>query len=320
MERSGASGIERVRKGFSLFGLLLIALGVLLLLNVVGALPLGVWFEFANYWPALLVIVGVKMLLAPRAPLVGLAAVSLILVAAIAAASFTMDFRQSADTLVAGAYVAPLGDAEALELGMGFAGGSVTLRPASTSSQPPSLFSANFDGASPADVIHDRRGPDSKIYLSTGEWSLNLDDGLNITMGGDAQDFPGAVDWDLFVSPDVALDLEISAGASDLYLDLRRLNVKRLVVGAAASDVTIILPEAAGRTEIEIDAAVADVQITVPAGVAVRFEQESFLSQIGISTSRFPKTSDGYESPDYAVAENRVSVEINAAASDLTVH
>ena len=320
MERSGASGIERVRKGFSLFGLLLIALGVLLLLNVVGALPLGVWFELAKYWPALLVIVGVKMLLAPRAPLVGLAAVSLILVAAIAAASFTMDFRHPADAPVAASYETPLGDVETLELGMGFAGGSVTLRPAPTGgSQPLNLFAADFDGA-PADVIHDRRGPDSKIYLSTGEWSLDLDDGLNITMGGDAQDFPGAVDWDLFVSPDVALDLEISAGASDLYLDLRRLNVKRLVVGAAASDVTIILPEAAGRTEIEIDAAVADVRITVPAGVAARFEQESLLSQIGISTSRFPQTSGGYESPNYAVAENRVSVEINAAASDLTVH
>ena len=320
MERSGASGIERVRKGFSLFGLLLIALGVLLLLNVVGALPLGVWFELAKYWPALLVIVGVKMLLAPRAPLVGLAAVSLILVAAIAAASFTMDFRHPADAPVAASYETPLGDAETLELGMGFAGGSVTLRPNPTGgSQPLNLFAADFDGA-PADVIHDRRGPDSKIYLSTGEWSLDLDDGLNITMGGDAQDFPGAVDWDLFVSPDVALDLEISAGASDLYLDLRRLNVKRLVVGAAASDVTIILPEAAGRTEIEIDAAVADVQITVPAGVATRFEQESLLSQIGISTSRFPKTSGGYESPNYAVAESRVSVEINAAASDLTIY
>lgn len=320
MERSGASGIKSVRKGFSLFGLLLIALGVLLLLNVVGALPLGVWFELAKYWPALLVIVGVKMLLAPRAPLVGLAAVSLILVAAIAAASFTTDFRQPADAPVVASYETPLGDAETLELGMGFAGGSVTLRPSPTGgSQPLNLFAADFDGA-PADVIHDRRGPDSKIYLSTGEWSLDLDDGLNITMSGDAQPFPGAVDWNLFVSTDVALDLEISAGASDLYLDLRRLNVKRLVVGAAASDVTIILPEAAGRTEIEIDAAVADVQITVPAGVAARFEQESLLSQIGISTSRFPETSGGYESPNYAVAENRVSVEINAAASDLTVH
>lgn len=320
MERSGASGIERVRKGFSLFGLLLIALGVLLLLNVVGALPLGVWFELAKYWPALLVIVGVKMIVAPRAPLVGLAAVSLILVAAIAAASFTVDFRHPADALVAASYETPLGDAETLELGMGFAGGSVTLRPAPTGgSQPLNLFAADFDGA-PADVIHDRRGRDSKIYLSTGNWSLGLDNGLNITMSGDVQDFPGVVDWDLFVSPDVALELEISAGASDLDLDLSRLNVKRLVVGAAASDVRIILPEAAGRTEIEIDAAVADVEITVPTGVAARFEQESFLSSINVSTSRFPETSDGYESPNYATAGNRVNVEISAAASDLTIY
>ena len=316
MERSGASGTERVRKGFSLFGLLLIALGALLLLNVVGALSLGVWFELAKYWPALLVIVGVKMLLAPRAPLVGLAAVSLILVAAVAAASFTMDSRQPADAPVVASYEAPLGDAETLDLGMGFAGGSVTLRPAPAGGSQ--LLAADFSGAG-ADVIHDRRGRDSKIYLSTGDWSVDWDGAVNVNMASDVGGFPGVVDWDLLVSPDVALELEIGAGASDLDLDLRRLNVKRLSIGAAASDVRIILPESAGVTKVEIEAAFADVDIIVPAGVAIRLERESLLNQIDISTSRFPEVPGGYKSPGYAAAENRVSVNISALASDLTV-
>ena len=319
MARDGAYGTARARKGFSLFGLLLVALGILLLLNVVGALSLGVWFELARYWPLLLVIVGVKMLLAPRAPLVGLTAVSLILVVAVAIASFTMDSRHSLDASgapAAASYEAPLGDAETLELGMGFAGGSATLRSAPAGGSQ--LLAADFGGAS-ADVIHDRRGRDSKIYLSSGGWSVDWDGAANVNMASDSGGFPGFVDWDLLVSPDVALAIEIGAGASDLDLDLRRLNVKRLNIGAAASDVRIILPESAGRTEVEIEAGAADMEIVVPDGVAARFERESLFSDIDISTSRFPETSGGYESPGYATAENRVSVEISAFASDLAV-
>ena len=319
MDGNGAYGVARVRKGFSLFGLLLIALGILLLLNVVGALPIGVWFEFARYWPLLLVIVGVKMILAPRAPLVGLTAVSLLIVAGAAAASFTMDSRRGLDASgasIAASYEAPLGDAETLELGMGFAGGDVTLRPAPAGS--PRLLAANFGGAG-ADVIHDRRGRNSKIYLSTGDWSVDLDGGVNVNMAGDVQDFPGVADWDLLISPDVALEIEIGAGASDLDLDLRQLNVKRLNIGAAASDIKITLPESAGETEIQIEAAVADVDIIVPAGVAVRIERDSLLSQIDISTSRFPETDGVYQSPDFYTAKNRALVEIDALASDLDV-
>ena len=322
MGRDRAYGPARARKGFSLFGLLLVALGTLLLLNVVGALPIGVWFELAKYWPALLVIVGVKMILAPRAPLVGLTAVSLIMVAAVVAASYTMDYRRASDDSdapVVASYEAPLGDAETLELGMGFAGGSVTLRSAPPDGlQPPNLLAANFDGA-PADVIHDWRGRGSKIYLSTGEWSLNLDGAVNVNMAGDVQDFPGVVDWDLLVSPDVALDLEIGAGAADLDLDLRHLNVKRVFIGAAASDVRIVLPESAGATEVEIEAGAADVDIVVPAGVAAWFMQDSFLSQTDISTMRFPEVEGGYQSQGFFTAENRVIVEISAAASDVAV-
>ena len=322
MEVNGAYGAARVRKGFSLFGLLLVAFGILLLLSVVGALSLGVWFELVRYWPALLILAGVKMILAPRAPLVGLTAVSLIIVAIVAAASYTMDFQRTSDASAApvvASYEAPLGDAETLELGMGFAGGEVTLNAAPpNSSQSSNLFAANFDGA-PADVIYDKRGRDSKIYLSTGDWSVNLDGAVNVNMAGDIGDFPGVVDWDLLVSPDVALALEIESGASDLDLDLRRLNVKRLFIGAAASDMRIVLPERAGETEVVIEAGAADVEIIVPAGVAARFEQHSLLSQLAIDASRFPETPGGYESPGYATAQNRARVEVAGFASDLAV-
>ena len=70
---SGDASTKYRRPGFSLFGLLLVAFGALLLLTVTGVAGLGVWFELARYWPVLLILIGIKLILAPRAPLVGVA-------------------------------------------------------------------------------------------------------------------------------------------------------------------------------------------------------------------------------------------------------
>ena len=121
------------------------------------------------------------------------------------------------------------------------------------------------------------------------------------------------------VSPDVSLELEIRAGAADLDLDLSDLNVRRVVVGAGASDIRILLPANAGRTHVEIAAGAMDIEITVPQGVAARIENETFVSSTQIDSERFPETYDSYQSPDYTTASNRVDIEIEGFAADVTI-
>jgi uncharacterized membrane protein YhdT len=311
------SSERRKRRGFSLFGLLLVAFGALLLLTVTGVVGLGMWFELARYWPVLLVLIGIKMILARRAPLVGMAVVSLALVATIVAASvpLSVERRDEAPRI---AYSTPLENTETLELGMGFISGRVTLRSDISDDR---LFAADFNER-PAEVIHDHSGKFSKIYLSTESFSVEYydDDGTDgyALTGTDGYTLTGFADWDLMVSPDVALDLEIRAGAADLDLDLTHLNVRRLVVGAAASQIRIRLP-AAGQTRVEIEAGAADIEITVPQGVAARIENDSFLNFTSIDSRRFPESGGEHRSPDYSTAENRVDIEIGAGAASVTV-
>ena len=113
------------------------------------------------------------------------------------------------------------------------------------------------------------------------------------------------------VSPDVALDLDIRAGAADLDLDLTHLNVRRVFVGAGASHVRIRLPDS-GKTLVEIEAGAADIQITVPQGVAARIDNDSFLNSTSIDSGRFPKSDGEHRSPDYFTAEDRVDIDIEA--------
>ena len=351
---SGDASTKYRRPGFSLFGLLLVAFGALLLLTVTGVAGLGVWFELARYWPALLILIGIKLILAPRAPLVGLGAVSLVLVATVAAAWIPLSVEQTDDAPRI-TYVTPLENTETLKLGMGFTSGRVTLRSDASADR---LFAADFNGR-PAEVIHDHSGRFSKIYLSTEPFSIRYSDGNtdghSIDADGAKHPLPpyrsipgsfyfgglevccsgtpypsdgyvgegsfnlgGLADWDLLISPDVVLDLEIKAGAADLDLDLTNLNVRLLVVGAGASQVRIRLPSV-GQTHVEIDAGAADIEIIVPRGVAARIENGSFLNFTSIDSGRFPKTGGEHRSPDYSTAENRVDIEIGAGAASVTV-
>ena len=306
---SGDASTKYRRPGFSLFGLLLVAFGALVLLTVTGLVGLGVWFELARYWPVLLILIGIKLILAPRAPLVGVVVVSIALAATIAAAWIPLSVERQ-DEAPRIAYSTPLENTEIFELGMGFISGRVALRSDPSGDR---LFAADFNRR-PAEVIHDHSGRFSKIYLSTEGFSVSY----SVDDGTDGYTLAGLADWDLMVSPDVALDLEILAGAADLDLDLTHLNVRRLVVGAAASQVRIRLP-AAGQTHVQIDAGAADIEITVPRGVAARIDNDSFLNFTSIDSGRFPKSGGEHRSPDYSTAENRVSIEIDAGAASVTV-
>ena len=321
-----ATETSRKRRGFSLFGLLLVALGTVLLLNTTGALPFSIWPELFSYWPILLVLVGVKIILAPRAPLISAGLIVLAVAGTVTAAYFSIPEHEY-DEPARVTYVEPLADTEILHLGMGFVGGSVEMTSDSGDATYPSrLLAADF-GNRPARVIRDRSGRLTELYLSTSTdgpvVKFSRDDGY-------ARDVPesesevsfsmsGLVDWRLMVSPNVAIELEINAGAADLDLDLQDLNVRKLTVGAGASYIRILLPIDAGQTHVVIASGATDVEIVVPQGVAATIVNEAFLSSTQIDSTRFFETDDGHQSPDYFNAENRVSIEIDAVAADITI-
>ena len=324
-----ASRSGTVRRGFSLFGILLAALGTVLLLNTAGLIPFRIWSELVDYWPVLLVLVGVKLLLAPRAPLLGVGVAALIVLGAVTAAFITMPEQASREPLHV-TYVEPLGNAEVLRLGMGFAAGTVKLSSdSSLVSSNSTLIAADF-GNRPAEVIRDQLGRVTEIYLSEDgpgiEFTTGEGDGWEERLGPESNvvestmSLGGLVDWSLLISPSVALELEIHAGAANLDLDLHDLNVRRIVVGAGATDIRIMLPVDAGRTSVEIAAGAADVEIVVPKGVAARIENEILLSSTQIDSDRFLETYDGsHESLDYSTANNRVDIEIEGFAANVTV-
>jgi hypothetical protein len=125
--------------------------------------------------------------------------------------------------------------------------------------------------------------------------------------------------WSVGLTDRVPLDLRIQGGANRSMLDLRELKVRRLELQTGASETRVVLPRAAGHTDVKTSHGAASLLIEVPTGVAARIRTRMAIGQSRVDETRFPRTADGYESPDFATATNRVDIDAEGGVGSLTV-
>ena len=316
----GSLSTGRGRRGSFLVGFLLVALGALLLLTTTGVVSFGIWLELAKYWPVLLLLTGMELVLAGRLLLIRVVVVAGTLAVVVAAAYFSMPEYDPPEPLRA-TYVEPLGDTQRLHLSMEFIGGDVELTSDTTDS--PSfarLLAADFKSR-PARVIREQSDDHVEFHLVSSGPFLRHSSYDGYTRRESEISFPvGLADWRLMVSPNVEVDIEISAGATDLDLDLRGLNVRRLTIEAGASDIRVQLPTDAGQTHLDIAAGATDIELVVPPDVGARIDIDAPLGTVWIDPVRFIETDDGYQTPNYTGVHNRVRIDVEALSADVTVN
>ena len=201
---------------------------------------------------------------------------------------------------------------------MAFIGGDVELTSDTTASGSfARLLAADF-GSHPSRVIREQSNGDVEFHLaSSGPFLRHSSyDGYTRRVSLPV----GLADWNLEVSPNVEIDIEISAGAADLALDLRGLNVRNLDVEAGASDIRVQLPASMGQTYVDIAAGATDVELLVPDNVAAHIDIASPLGSAWIDPARFMEIEDDvYRSANYSDSRNRVWVDIEALSANVTV-
>jgi hypothetical protein len=133
------------------------------------------------------------------------------------------------------------------------------------------------------------------------------------------RDHSDAAAWDVGLASGVGLDLSLSLGASSADLNMQGLTLAGLGIDANAGTVRLTLPTAySGDVKSTIRAAAGSVQLTVPAGAAVRVIIETKAGSRDVS-SRFTEKDGGYETPEFASAKTRITIRITADAGRVTV-
>jgi hypothetical protein len=125
--------------------------------------------------------------------------------------------------------------------------------------------------------------------------------------------------WTVGLSAEVPLDLKVDTGAARAVLDLGDLRVRNLDLQTGASETRVLLPRAAGATMVRAQAGAASLTLEVPVGVAARIRTRMALGSTQVDQARFPASAGGYESPDYATAQNRVDIDAQGGVGSLRV-
>ena len=163
-----------------------------------------------------------------------------------------------------------------------------------------------------ADVDTDRIGDELRVHLRSSI-SASVIWMFPWNWGGSRRE------WAFSLNPDVPLSFDIDTGASENVLDLRDLKVQSLELETGASSNTIVLPENAGFTRVDISSGAASHEITVPKNVAADIRIDSGLSGITIDEKRFPRSGSHYISPDFAAATNKVEINVETGVSSVTI-
>jgi len=283
--------------GVPIWGIFLLFLGVVFLLQTLNVLPWGLWGTLWRFWPVLLIITGLGILLRRFSPWL----VSLLILAILGACLGIAIWQyglSSPTGVVTKSYSEPLGSLERAQIEIDFTAGSLTISSLPLGS--PNLVEINSevrdrDGSIRAE-FH-RQGSEGRLRLSTEQ--------VNRKFWGE-----GGVRWEVRFTRNIPLTICIKSAASNVDLDLSDLAVTGLEMDIDVGNYAVKMPSSAGTTHAYIKADVANIEVTIPDGVAARFKADVDLGSLEVDESRFPKKGDYYVSLDFESAENRIELEI----------
>jgi hypothetical protein len=279
--------------GAPIWGVILLFLGILFLLQLLDVIPWGVWGTLWRFWPVLIIIIGLNILLGRY----NRWAVT-ILAFALLWACLGIAYWQYQPAAVAQSYSEPLANLERASIAVDFDGGSL------------SLGSLGNNSANLVEVESSSSGGDGGIEADfqqqDGEGSLHL------TARSINRFFWSGpyLDWQAMFTQKIPLTLDIKSAASDVSLDLSKLLAPEVIVELNAGSCQVTAPSSSGTTHVKITANAANVEVTVPAGVAARISLDTNVSGIDIDKSRFPQSGDYYMSPDFATSSSQLELEI----------
>ncbi len=313
---------EPIRRKPPIFGLLLVSVGVVLLLQTLQIISWSLWYGLWRFWPLLLVAIGVNLIVGRRYPILVTAFVTAFVTALIAVAFVgAAIFAESEGKIWINTFAEPLSDISKLNIRVANGIGSLEL--GSLRSESPNVaegfFEAECQGAA---MSFDKRGDEASIEIET--------DARVILCGWNSY-------WRISLSRIPQTTLDIGTGASSIVLDLTDIKVVDLNVSAGASSIDITMPANAGSVDAHITAGASSINVRIPEGVEARIIRDSGISSFDIS-DRFPSLEsrdietqldetivsrhldDIFESPGYHDASNRINIEFDVGVSSVSIH
>ena len=287
-----------------LWGLFLLFLGVTFLLQTFNVLPWGLWSTLWRFWPVLLINAGLSILLRRYNTWLVSILILTLLFGSLGIAIWQYG-GAAATTATTGSYVAPLDSLERGRVQVDLSAGSLTIDSLPVGSPN---FAAVASRLEASDLKVDFRSEDGEgvLSLSMAQIDRRLRD-------------EAEREWDIRLSRQLPFTLDVRLAVNDSRLDLRELVITELQMDVDLGNYIVEIPSAAGTTQAQIKANLANLEITIPDGVAAKIKTNTSLSVLEVDERRFPRKGDFYVSPDFENAGNRVELELDCSLGRVLV-
>jgi len=127
----------------------------------------------------------------------------------------------------------------------------------------------------------------------------------------------GQPSWDLGLTPTIPLEIRFSQGAGVSNLDMSGLQVSGLRASMGVGQMTVTLP-ASGAFDGKVEGAVGQVVIIVPRGMGLRVRSNLALANL-VAPAGYLKRDKVYTSPGYESSQNRIDLELGMAVGNVTI-
>ncbi len=287
-----------------IWGIFLLFLGIVFLLQTLNILPWGLWGTLGRFWPVLIIVIGLNILLRRYNPWLVSGLILILLFACLGIA-----YWQYSPHLPAGettkSYSEPLGSLEHAQIEINFSAGSLNI--GSLPSSSPNFVEADSEARNGnMRLDFQSQGGKGILYLSTER--------VNRRFWNEAK-----TRWEVSFTRNIPLTIEVKSAASNIELDLSELGVTELQMDIDIGNYIVKMPFSDGTTLAYIKADLANLEVTIPEGVAAKLKIDTDLSVLNVNESRFPKKGDYYLSPNFESAENRIELELDCDLSRVQV-
>lgn len=293
-------------------GLSLIAVGVVLLLNMLGTVPWSVWANVLHYWPIFLIIGGVAVVFRQRVPFIGLLATVLVIVVLLSVYAPNLPgfngfdgffgFHITAGLKHTGASgaVAPEAAGQRLSATLQFGAADLDIDGDTTQA-----YEASIDYRNLEPVI-------SSSSNATGT-ELSIQEPRQSVVSQ-----PNSK-WEVSLNPDLPLSLTVNSGACDAELDLQRNRLTDLNISAGAGQYTIKIGDRSPSVSVQINAAATEVRLTVPASAGLRMRASGVLMDTNFAAIGLVRSGDAWVSPGFDNAAQKIDAQFNGAVGSIHI-
>ncbi|MCX6252755.1 MAG: DUF5668 domain-containing protein [Bacteroidetes bacterium] len=303
------------------WGILLIAIGLLFVLNNLGILSFS-WYGIWRLWPLILIFWGISIL-----PIRD--GIKFIVLISVIALTF-LSINRLPET-------SPWYFRFHHHNGDNFNFWDDDENGAKTSNNKDQNFTVPFDSVATKGILNlEAAAGNFKVsgiakdfldFSKTGEvgnYEMTTNDitnGKNITLKMEEGNVHGSFrknKVEIKLNPKPSWNMKLEIGAASLDLDLTEYKIDTVEVDAGASSMNIKLGDKNPRTDMKFDAGASSINIEVPENSGCQITSESFL--VSKNFKGFDKKGDHiYETPNFSSAKNKIYIIVETAVSSINV-